>query len=131
MFVHQRQKREAEECMTNARGPRAFRRRKREITANYPILAGNTPTVLTHHLPSVCLTPKCFPAWSEARGLKSARLSRIGCIPWPALLRPFVHPLREARKSVIIVIGEPRKGRKSWREKSILFLASDRNPDIG
>lgn len=77
--------------------------------------------------PGVCLTPKCFPAWSEARGLKSARLSRIGYIPWPALLRPFVHPLREARKSVIIVIGEPRKGRKSW--KSILFLASD--PDIG
>lgn len=31
--------------------------------------------------PSVCLTPKCFPAWSEARGLKSARLSRIGYIP--------------------------------------------------
>lgn len=51
----------------------------------------------------VCLTSKCFPAWSEARGLKSARLSRIGYCTWcespcsalrPAIREPGSRPLR-------------------------------------
>lgn len=43
----------------------------------------------------VCLTSKCFPAWSEARGLKSARLSRIGYCGAGAPALHYVQPLEK------------------------------------
>lgn len=39
----------------------------------------------------VCLTSKCFPVWSEARALKSARLSRIGYCSWREASRSALH----------------------------------------
>lgn len=78
-------------------------RRKHEITRNYPILPRNTPTWcrpgssqgLWRCTWQVCLTSKCFPAWSEAGGLISARLSRIGYCSWREALAnaSYVQPL--------------------------------------
>lgn len=123
--------------MTNKYDP-GFRGRKREITANYPILPRNTPqnqvTLLTYHLPGVCLTPKCFPAWSEARGLKSARLSpRMGDIscgrPLEALSTRYSS--REAREVGHYRYRFAAKRRGEEEVGSILFLAVRLFPDIG
>lgn len=76
-----------------------------ESAQSCQILPKNTPSVrlriayICIYSPTctwqVCLTSKCFPAWSEARGLKSARLSHIGYCAWYVGLH-YVRPLERS-----------------------------------
>jgi len=59
-----------------------IRRGGRNIAREHAKPSGRRPRVQRRTWAGVPEASKCLPAWSEALGLKSARLSRIGCCSW-------------------------------------------------
>lgn len=84
----------------------------------------------------VCLTSKCFPAWSEARGLKSARLSRIGYCTWCESLCSALRPaIREPGSRPLRYRAVPRRMNESKKTKKLSdgfssYINEDKAADI-
>lgn len=103
-----------------------------EITRNCRILPRNTPTRgradRTHGCTcQVCLTSKCFPAWSEARGLKSARLSRIGYRSWLEALAAGPRPaIREPGSLRLRYRARLARREREERNRTDFFLSLPR-----